>query len=206
MSRLLDFTGQRFGRLTALERVYPERSGNAIWRCRCECSNITDVRSNKLRSGRTKSCGCLAADLYRERHTTHGKTSSREYEAWCRMIQRCTNSNHSAYRNYGGRGIRICPQWAVFERFFEDVGERPHGMTLDRLDNNGDYEPDNVAWRSRFDQANNKRSNRLIWICGECRTLAQWLRKLGMNRSSFDKRLRRGWSEQRALTVPPRRW
>lgn len=168
MSGFIDLTGQRFGRLVAIRRDEKKVGGKIMWVCKCDCGNTKSVASTHLRSGAVKSCGCLHNELLSKRSKTHGATIGRNeerlYGVWKCMKQRCENPNAGGYKNYGGRGIRVCEQWHDYSNFREwafDNGydsEAPRGKcTLDRIDNDGCYEPDNCRWVDMFVQANNKR-------------------------------------------------
>lgn len=151
MTRLRDLTDQRFGRVVALYRD-GSMSGSAAWRCRCDCGQEFRTQGYYLTSGDTKSCGCLKLK--------HRATGSPTYQSWRAMFTRCTNPNHVAYQRYGGRGITIAPEWGDFRNFLRDMGERPVGLSLDRIDNNRGYGPDNCKWSTPTEQANNRCNNR----------------------------------------------
>lgn len=160
-SKQRDLSGQSFGRLTVVERAPSRKVGrkwHGYWKCQCECGTETVVQRSSLTSGATRSCGCLFIEYQSERAETHGGSRTPEYKIWAAIIQRCTNPNQAAYKDYGGRGIRICDQWrASFKQFISDVGWRPEpGLELDRQDNNGHYEPGNVRWVTKEKNRQNR--------------------------------------------------
>jgi hypothetical protein len=162
-SRRIDLTGQRFGRLVVVTDAGHEKWGRMQWRCVCDCGTELNVSSNNLRAHNVRSCGCLGRDKTRERNTTHGLTSTRAHRIWTNMLTRCRNPNVPAYPDYGGRGISVCDAWTrSFAAFYADMGEPPPGLTLDRIDNDGNYEPTNCRWATRSQQSSNRR-RRKIW-------------------------------------------
>ena len=194
-----DIVGKRFGRLVV--QAYIEKS---FWHCWCDCGCDAVVKTDALNSGKTRSCGCLIADTMRRRSLRHGhgtrKNRSKAYGRWADMIQRCTNPNHPKYPLYGGRGIRVCERWREFENFYADMGEPPVGMTLDRIDTDGDYEPGNCRWLDAKGQQNNRRNNQKITLNGETHGITEWERRTGISRHTIIRRLRLGQSAEEALT------
>jgi len=162
MSRLLDLTGQIFGRLTVLRRYSNSPSGMVRWACRCECSKETIATTHELRSGDTRSCGCLRLEVTAKRSTKHGQQRrsyrTAEYLAWVNLRNRCSNPRVHNYHRYGGRGITVCPEWLhSFENFFAAVGKKPTPKhSIDRINNDGNYEPGNVRWATKSEQAYNR--------------------------------------------------
>lgn len=157
--------GQVFGRLTVIGR-FRSRNGRVTWLCRCECGKLHEAVSHALTSGHTKSCGCWKDERNTSTAPTHGHAKrgykSPTYYSWCAMWTRCTNPNVKSYKDYGGRGVQICDRWKDFENFLADMGERPEGRTLDRINVNGNYEPGNCRWATRKEQAiNTQRASRL---------------------------------------------
>lgn len=149
--------GRRFERLVAIEPTEKRLGRKVIWSCRCDCGNIKDVPIDALNAGRVKSCGCLR----KEQNTTHGMKGTPTYKAWKSMRQRCKNKNDPHYPDYGGRGITVCERWESFENFLADMGERPSDdLSIDRINNDGNYEPGNCRWTDRFTQARNRRNTK----------------------------------------------
>jgi len=185
--------GQRFHKLTVLSRA-PETAGNrgARWHCKCDCGAETISRSDALKNGRAKSCGCHRAELggkrVAEMNTTHGMYGTPENKVWRAMHTRCRDKSDE---NYGGRGISVCERWSDFDAFYSDMGPRPEGMTLDRIDVNGDYSPENCRWADRKVQARNKRNNRFIEHGGVVATMAEWAEKANMPQWKLKQRIDR---------------
>lgn len=200
-----DLTGQTFGRLTVIKMVLRTAQGctRTHWRCRCVCGNEVTLLTNRLLNKGTKSCGCLKRDSSRQRHTTHGKSKLPEFSVWCAMRKRCYNPNNTAYKNYGGRGINVCRQWLGpngFPAFLSDMGNRPSPQhTIDRIDNDGNYCPDNCRWATRQEQAANNRRNIVISYEGKSMILQDWANYLHLHRCTIERRLAKGWALSRVL-------
>jgi len=190
MARIL--FGRRFGRWQIVS-LYSHGSKHRAerWICRCECGTERDVSVQSLLNGTSVSCGCLRIDLLIQRITTHDQTDSPEWFAWQHIIQRCTNPNDPTWKNYGGRGISICPEWRNdFSAFLAHVGKRPTAKySIDRIDNDGNYEPGNVRWATIHEQATNTRRNRRIELHGQTKTITQWAKQLGVNYQAIQYQL-----------------
>lgn len=175
--------------MLTISRIECSTTQGKIVLCKCDCGNVIAARLNSLKNGHTKSCGCFRVT----NATKHGMYKKPEYESWIGMIQRCTNSNNQAYKDYGGRGIKVCESWLTsFENFYKDMGKRPDGKTLDRKDVNGDYEPNNCHWATNLEQANNKRNTILITYRNITKPLKQWCKELNINYNTVWDRLNKG--------------
>lgn len=169
----IDLTGQRFGRLIAVRLSTPSH-GTSRWECKCDCGGKSITTTTHLRSGRTLSCGCFARDNSRRVHTIHGFSETPEWNAWASMKKRCDAPNTKHYANYGGRGIHVCERWKSFANFFADMGPRPSTKhSIDRVDNNGNYSPENCRWATMTEQNNNKRRSVRIYYAGQSLTFVE---------------------------------
>lgn len=204
MAKMIDLTGQRFGRLTVQRIAERDAAGRATWLCYCDCGDTATVAAYSLRSGRTKSCGCLRRENMRSVATSHGGSRTRLYNIWCALKERSNTQTASNYKDYGGRGITVCDEWLRSFEAFRDWalanGYRDN-LSIDRKDNDGPYCPENCRWATEKQQSNNRRSNRVLTYNGETHTLAQWAELTGIKFSTLYMRLRRGWSAERALTT-----
>lgn len=152
--------GEKYNRLTALHFIRKDKKGRQHWWFECECGVQKMIRQDSVQNGSTKSCGCLLKEIQ------HKMSSTIEYNSWRKMKNRCNSKNNDSYSRYGGRGIKVCKSWMKFENFYKDMGNRPRGKSLDRIDNNGDYEPNNCRWATPKQQMNNTRNNIFVSVNG----------------------------------------
>lgn len=204
MPKLIDQTGKRFGRLVVVKRA--ANSGRTTrWECLCDCGNVVTVRQPDLHAGRTQSCGCIHKEQLADRNRTHNLSYTRLCSIWRAMKVRCYSTKSKAYSNYGGRGIAVCDEWKNnLEAFYSWAiahGYDEH-LTLDRIDVNGNYCPENCRWTDRKTQANNTRSNRVIEYDGKRLTIAQWSSETGIKPHTIRRRLELGWTIEKALKTP----
>ena len=210
-----DLTGIRFGKYMVLRIGSRSKTGKIRWLCRCDCGNERLVHRSNLVS-RLNGCGCGNAELQRKLHTTHGMYGSPEYVSWYNMIQRCENESNIGFEFYGDRGISVCGRWrASFADFFSDMGTRPEGTQIDRIDNNAGYTcgkcdeclengwKSNCRWADRVTQQNNKRNNVLLTVYGKTLSSAQWSRISGTGRSTIQNRKKIGWSDKECVFGRP---
>lgn len=203
MPAFKDLTGQKFGRLVAIKPI--RNSGkNVKWFCACDCGNTSSPYAFSLLSGDTKSCGCLGKERRLKAHKKHGMCDSRVYSCWEHMKARCNNKNFKQYKDYGGRGIKVCDEWEEFEKFYKWAMDNGYddNLTLDRLDVNGNYCPENCRWVTRKEQQLNRRVNKVFTFNGETLTQKEWSDKLGFCENLIIGRLKRGWTIEEALTIP----
>lgn len=210
MSKFKNLTGMRFGKLTAVKIVKncEHKCKSVIWQCKCDCGNIVNVRSSNLINGHTKSCGCIRKEIIMNRdkeRAIHNDCNSRLYRIWHGMKNRCNNPNAYNYKNYGGRGITIRPEWEEFIPFREWSNSNGYAdnLTIDRIDVNGNYCPENCRWADIKTQNNNTTRNRLLTAFGETMNVAQWSEKVGIKRGVIYNRIDTyKWDVEKALTTP----
>lgn len=209
MGKLIDLAGQRYGRLTvvsrAADRLNPCGKKTIRWNCLCDCGNKCIVNATELRSGHTKSCGCINSETLRERNTTHNCSKTRLWGVWNSMKQRCSNPNVDNYPRYGGRGIRVCEEWIRDFEAFHDwalAAGYHQGLTIDRIDNDGGYSPDNCRWVTVKEQNCNYRSRNINFsFNGETRIVSEWCTIYGQQPKTVYARLKRGWPIKKALGI-----
>ena len=206
--KIIDLVGQKFGKLSVISlssnNHYNYVSRSAVWLCKCDCGNLTNVIGNSLREGVTRSCGCLNKEL----KTTHGMKNTPEYQAWQGLKQRCGNSNDPSYNRYGGRGINVCERWLnSFENFYTDMGPKPSpDHSIDRYpNNNGNYEPGNCKWSTDTEQQNNRRDNIICIYEGKEHNATLLAREYNVSPKIFISRINSGWSVEDALKIPNRK-
>lgn len=200
--KLIDLTGSRFGRLVVIGR-YGRRGRSVAWLCKCDCGAEIVTRGDSLRKGATQSCGCIHKEQLQHRNYTHGLTHTRLHNIWGCMVQRCYNNKTPCYNLYGGRGITICDEWRnEFKSFYDWSISNGYAdnLTIDRIDVNGNYSPDNCRWVTMKEQSNNRSTNRFLEYNGERHTISEWGELLGIDSETLSSRLRRGWSVEKTLT------
>lgn len=201
-----DLTGMKFGKLTALKVVGRSKAGKLMWLCKCECGKTSVVASCSLVQGQTKSCGCGRYGNNKK----YGSVPSRKqrlYNIWIGIKDRCLNPNNENYFRYGGRGIGICQEWLKDYMTFHDWAIEngyEQGLTIDRINVDGDYNPDNCRWANWYTQANNRRNSHYLTFKGKTLTISEWARELNVRESLIRQRILRGWDVEKALTKPAR--
>jgi hypothetical protein len=198
-----DVTGQRFGKLTVLRRNGHIGKARA-WICVCDCGNEVTRETSALIRCKSPDCGCMRASKAKASATKHGHSRNKEHVVWKSMIHRCHSPNNTAYDRYGARGIIVCDRWRnSFEAFVEDMGHRPYEKaTIERIDNNLGYGPDNCRWASKQEQAINKRNNIVLEFNGESKTVSEWAKSVGIKAATIRFRVHSGWTAEEALTTP----
>ncbi len=201
----VDISGQRFGRLVAVRETDQRIDKSVVWECLCDCGEICLRSQGSLRAKRTTSCGCKRREILKFGNPSHGMSYTRTHRIWAGMLARClTPSMGKTYEKYGGAGISVCAEWRSFATFLADMGECPSdGHSIDRYPNqSGNYEPGNCRWATLIEQQNNRKSNRVVEIDGQTKTVSQWSRIYGIRPLTAIERMRRGWPEQAAITTP----
>lgn len=194
--------GCRFGYLVVIGTGRREGRQERLARVRCDCGTEKLVECHNLRRGASRSCGCMVSRTLAEKATVHGRTKHPEYPIWRLMVARCTDPSHPNYSRYGARGIHVCARWrSSFEAFLADMGPRPRGGEIERIDNDRGYEPGNCRWATRVEQMNNTRQNVVIEYDSRRLTVAQWARELGIKAATIRSRLARGHKPVRALAT-----
>lgn len=194
-----DLSGRLFGDWRVLEFSRKNAAGELYWLAVCKCGNVKDVKAASLRSGKSTNCGCKG------RNFQHGMTKTRTFKSWDSMLQRCLNSNDPSFPRYGGRGISICKRWREsFEAFLSDMGERPEGMSLDRIDNDKGYSPRNCRWADASLQQRNTKVSKHLTVNGRTMALIEWARESGLEYSTLLRRYKAGWDHADIVGRPSR--
>lgn len=202
-----ELVGQQFGRLTVLQHSH-QVENHHHWHCGCVCGNLKTINGNSLKRGLTQSCGCLQRERAKGRppkhtHSLRGGKPTKAYYTWQSMISRCYYPSNHSYKNYAFRGTTVCDRWRhSFENFYADMGDPPSGTTLERIDNEGNYTPENCKWATPLEQAQNRRTTRRITYQGTTQSIAAWERTLGFTKDTLLGRIRHGWDVERAFTTP----
>lgn len=180
--------GEKHNRLTLIS-LHQKKLGGNLWNARCDCGNEIVAYARDIRKGHTRSCGCLRTEILKSIHLTHGKTKTKEYRIWSHMRGRCNNPTDSKYARYGGRGIKTCVAWDNFEQFLKDMGKCPAGLSIDRVNNDGDYEPSNCRWADAKTQSHNSTQSKKVFLEGEIvHSLSEAARRLGIYHTSIQQR------------------
>lgn len=202
----LNITGKRFGKLVAIKTIGKNKNGGYLWQCKCDCGNEIIANVGNLKNGHTKSCGCLRGDRCKMNFTKHGLEHTRLYGIWYDMRLRCYDERNISYNRYGGRGITICDEWKEDVKAFYDwamANGYNDSLTIERIDNDGNYCKDNCRWATVKEQANNRRNNILVTHNGKTQTMKEWAHEVGIPYKVVWARMRKlGWSAERALTDP----
>ena len=198
-----EMIGNRYSRLVVEEDVGSDKWGAKLISCRCDCGKTIICRAAHVRDGSTHSCGCMARDKITATLTTHGMAGVPEYSIWKDMRARCSNPKHDSYQRYGGRGITICDEWDDFERFMADMGPRPSDdYSIDRIDNDGPYSPENCQWATQPEQQRNTSRNRYVTFKGQKMTMTDAARAAGLTVGCLRGRFNAGWPEERLFEPP----
>ena len=211
MGKFVDITGNKYNRLLVFERIGTDKNGNATYLCLCDCGNWTEANANELKNNHKKSCGCLHNEINsefgkRKSHFIHGESKTNLHKIWQGMIQRCHNPKNPAYSYYGGRGIFVCPEWHDYTIFSKWAHDNCYvdGLSIERIDNDLEYSPDNCKWIPRSEQSKNRRSVLKYEYNGATKTLREWGEEVGIKPKILWSRIHSGWTIERALTQPVR--
>lgn len=201
----IDLVGKVFGRLVVVSRsdshITPNGTLKPYWECKCSCGAAVRVRAETLRNGDTRSCGCLAKELSSINHSTHGQSKSTTYNTWRAMIERCNRKGNSHYKHYGERGITVCKDWLKYENFLRDMGTRPDGLSIERVNNDLGYSKENCRWATAVEQSRNTTRSVLIEWDGATRNRCDWAKIIGITPEALAVRIRK-WGLNRAMTTP----
>lgn len=206
--------GERFGRWTVVEKGMPDKWGYSTWVCKCACGTIKTISQSELLQGRTKSCGCYRREYAKQRHEIHGGHKERLYEVWHGMKRRCNPLNKEKYPAYAGRGIKVCEEWAnSYENFKQWAFANGYNKeaafcecTIDRIDVNGDYCPENCRWVNMKTQCNNRRNTIYLTLNGKTKSISAWADEIGISLDILYHRYKTGWSDEKILTQPVRKY
>lgn len=203
MSKLIDLSGKRFGKLVVIERAENVGKGIAVWKCLCDCGNVTYVRGSNLKGGAVKSCGCL---LHVSRNYTHRMSKTRIYREWSSIKTRCCYKTSERYKDYAPRGIQMCKEWEQSFEAFRDwayANGYADNLSIERINNDKGYQPDNCKWIPLNEQANNRRTSYAFTKDGVTKNLAEWCKDYGVNYQLAHNRIHKlGWDFERAMTTP----
>ncbi len=200
---MIDIAGRRYNSLTAVSLDHVNR--HAFWLFRCDCGTEKVINGNLVRRGTTKSCGCKRSQLIGSATRRHGMSHTPTHKSWLAMLNRATCPNATGHERYFDAGIGVCDRWRTFENFLADMGERPAGTSLDRIDNAAGYEPSNCRWATNTTQSHNRRVTRWLEHDGQKWPIAHWARIVGLCEGTLRDRIKHGWPVARALTEPARR-
>jgi len=200
----VNLTGRRFGRLVVFATSKKRKAGNVYWRCRCDCGIVKAIAYNPLKCGWARSCGCLRREYISRKNFRHGLSKTNIYKIWLGMRDRCVNPNSNRFDRYGGRGIKVCRRWNNFKNFLKDMGSRPSGYSIERINNDKSYSPSNCRWATTSEQMRNYSRNVILRMGGKRQCVADWADELKVTRWMLYSRLHNGWSVKRTLTQPVR--
>lgn len=201
-----DLTGLKFGRWTVVGFSHLQKKIRVMWKCKCECGKTKAVCAGRLLAGTSKSCGCWRSERISKINFKHGLCGTEVWSRWNGMMSRCYKPLCNGFKNYGGRGIKVCKRWLKFENFFRDMGVPPSSLhTLDRINNSLGYSKSNCRWSTVLEQANNRRTNHFVTAFGKTKTISQWARETGLGKSMIRIRIvKHGYSPEKALTKKSR--